>query len=974
MKYVNKPTRSFRLTVKLLMDFESSTESLLRDLDLRDSSEGSVSTRALINENYITNSTGSLVHERVQELLNRVHIPDASFLDSDSSDSTEVSLITSNARQLFETTDISDDERKPQDSQEQIDPLLSILYNKIQVFLLRNRMSLEFLKIFKIYVSYLIENGLNPIEDQYFLSLQNELSESFEFSPTVEDILNKFLLRPENMIMKLALFEHGRLHSLLQRHFKTWILRCTMRRSLHQLEVVWLEYIRRKYILLWARIYQTNAIHMSTQADDFARFTVLSTGFDKWIAKMDTNKARKGLADHYFLDHIFQHMKKEMKVCKTGELKAQVRQETKCLSSAMRAWILHYRKSQCKKRNVNLQAKMLGKMSSKLRKYRALQSRAKFAKYVLQTGPCFRKWYSRSQKASLRSQSLVRLEEDFIKKRAFCILKDVVEKKQQESVVENRLNVVLMDFIFKKVWLRRYQEQIHVYSFWSIQNERLARKYLEFWKTHLLSSMKAYEFSRAQRLKEYLTLWRREMQHRKQSLCWRKSLLRAQFLHWSYRASMEEKLRNFKTTAIVKCHYLKWKGKAIYAQEAGRRSRLYYDHTLISYHFRQWHHSVKIFFEMNERSDILRKFRALSMVKRGLSHMRDVGNLAEEYDPILISKEYLRRYVHLWKDRAVLRRDKRLEDALQIYELGTEQRVKMYYLRLWMQKIQFYDFECVFNAEQSRDRALQRRFLIAVEKKLRQQQTFLNVSGELRNQSLLLSALYSWKGHFEYVNNLHSRLDTEINKRNLALLLNYLNVWSMRILKSRRNYETVQIFRRRWDRAVVRGMLFLWKNRADHSPKKLRSTRKQNEQQIIGSELVTPIRAPLPKNNTIPGSEGVKQYRIEAMKSHYSRVRKAIPSPIKSSTTLNSTAKKKIDTENEAFGWNLKPIPPPRLSLERINKNLASKIDRINFERIPEVRLDPFMNSDPHINPVIDRSLLEVDEDTEFDESPTRRT
>lgn len=955
------------------MDFESSTESLLRDLDLRDGSEGSVSTRALINEDYITTSTGSLVHERVQELLNRVHIPDTSFMDSDSSDSTEVSLMASNARPLFETADISDDGRKPQDSQKQIDPLLSILYNKIQVFLLRNRMSLEFLKIFKIYVSYLIENGLNPIEDQYFLSLQNELSESFDFSPTVEDILNKFLLRPENLIMKLALFEHSRWQSLLQRQFKTWILRYQMRSSLRQLEFVWLEYIRRKYILLWARKYQTKAIHMSTQADDFNRFTLLSFGFDRWLDKTDTNKARKGLADHYFLDHIFQRMKKEMNVFETAGYEAQVRQDKKCLSSAIRAWILNYRKSKYKKSDVNLQSKMFRKMGSKLREYKALRARATFARYVLQTGPCFRKWHSRSQKVGLQVQSLVRLEEGLIKKRTLCLLKDVVEKKQQESAVEHRLNVVLVEFIFKKVWLKRYQEQIHTYSFWGIQNERLVRKYLEFWKTHLLSCMKAYEFSRAQRLKEYFTLWRRKMQHQKQSLYWRRSFLRAQFLHWSYRASIKERLRSFETTAIVKFHYIKWKKEAKYAQEAGRRSMLYYNHNSISYHFRQWHHRVKILFEMNERSDILRKFRALSTVKRGLSHLRDVGHLAKQCDPILLSKGSLVRHLQLWKDRAVLRRDKRLEGGLQIYEIGMEQRVKMYYIRLWIQKIQFYNSECVLKAERSRDRALQRRFFIDVEKKLRQHQTLLQVSGELRDQSLLLSALYSWKGHIEYVNELHSRLDTEINKRNLALLLNYLNVWSMRILKSRRNYETVQIFRRRWDRAVVRGMLFLWKNRADHSPKKLRSTR-QNEQQTIGSELLTPIRESLPRNNTIPGSEGVKQYRIEAMKSHYSRVRKAMPSPIKSSTTLNSTAKKKIDTESEAFGWKLKALPPPRLSLERINKNLASKIDRINFERIPEVRLDPFMNSDPHINPVIDRSLLEVDEDMEFDESPTRRT
>lgn len=60
---------------------------------------------------------------------------------------------------------------------------------------------------------------------------------------------------------------------------------------------------------------------------------------------------------------------------------------------------------------------------------------------------------------------------------------------------------------------------------------------------------------------------------------------------------------------------------------------------------------------------------------------------------------------------------------------------------------------------------------------------------------------------------------SEANKQ-FIITSKFLKMWSLRFLKIKRNDETVEVFRHRWDRATVRGLLLLWKNRSDSSPKR----------------------------------------------------------------------------------------------------------------------------------------------------------
>lgn len=957
------------------MDLQSSTESLLLgslSSNLREDTPESVSTAALINDKYYSNSTGSLLNGNVQELLDRLHIPDTSFAESESNDSTVLSPVIND----YESNDESFAEGQlravPQELHEITDPILSILYNKIQVFLLRNRLSLEFLKIFKRYVGYLSENGQNPLEDRYFLTLQNELSESYDFTPNMEELLNVFLVRPENMIVKMAFFEHKRLNHLLLRVLRTWRWRLQMRTSLSKLEHVWQEYLARKYLLFWSKKLQIVTTDVVAQANDFYRFTLVSSTFDKWLTRIESDKAKKGLADHYFVDHFLQRIVRRMSKLQKEQHNSEGRYNERCQRNALRLWRLRFRERTYTIRQRNLLRTVFNKVRLRLISYQELQERADFTRSIFQVNPSFQNWRLQYFKREEQSASLRALENKFLRKRTFGMLKRVLRQKEQENLVRGRLDTILLRFFVKNIWGTRFYERVHLYSLSKISDERLALKYTQLWKIRLFGRMKAENFWRFRLMAHSLHEWKLQTHCQERMLSRNRKTTKIVFLRWREYSESKRVLQQLQHNTFVRRHYRKWRERFEIVRETKQKAVTYYELTLEKLIFNKWLDCQTKMCEMEERSLIFKKLHALSILKLGIAHMRDVHRLSEVCNTRIVSKASLARFFVAWKKLAYERHINRVELIGSKLEEELRLQSQQLHLHLWLGKLHLYRSQCLAKADETYGRNLQRNFLITANKKVDHIEALYGFAEDLRSKTLSLNFFFIWRDRLEYVETMNTKVETETNKKNLALLLNYLNVWSMRMLKSRRNDETVQIFRMRWDRAAVRGLMLLWKNRSDNSPKKVRASRLQKKVSE-GMELVTPVRRNVPRKNTIPGSEGVKRYRLEAMKSHYGRVRRAIPSPVKSSATLNSTAKRKIESEQESTSLSPKPLFPPRLSLERINKNLASKIDTINFERIPEVRLDPFVNTDPQSDPRIDTSLLEDEDGTDYDESPIRR-
>lgn len=1020
------------------MSFDESTDSILRGAVFAQENNDGISTEALINEDYLGTSTGSLVNRDVRELLDQVFVqaptkeevdddnesidndPDSydhednenlenrwdSYVDSANVQKLPIPLwATGNdVPQRFPVNDdgtynvhrgplttvlqnTDDTYAQIQDHREEMrqsqrNPLFSMLYNRIQVFLLRNGMSLEFLKIFKKYIDHLVDDGLDPLNDQYFLSLQNELSESFEFTPMMEDILNKFLLRPENLVMKLTFLEHNSSHNLLKRYMRTWKLHGELKRNLEKLAGLWHDYLRRKFLIKWNQKYEEFALHWDHQAEEFHIFTLISYGFDKWLDRIDSNDARKGLADHYFLNNVFQKIKRKKNALISREDKSENFHNAVLMKWGLSGWRLKYRETQFKGANPSLQNKTLAKFQQRLQYYQSMNNRAIMFRSTWQISPFLKKWYERTKSLDSQSDHLVELEQKFIKEQTLKVLKAQLERRKQEYMVSEHLDTLLVRFVLRELWFKRFKERLHLYSIWSIQDERTEANCFDQWKKRFFTGIKADQLLVTHSLRRYIRRWSSQLQCKLFIVRRSKRQQRFIFSKWFNGAVLEKRVSEFQNTSLMEPLFSQWRSRQVESMRLQRIADMSHEQVLKLNFVLYWHHRLLFLRALNQRAEIFEKLQALLMVKKGIAHFQEVKKLGDSFAKLMICKVFLSRHFNIWRKELSQKIQKRLQALLENYEQEQQLRVKFKVFGLWNQRTQFYRESCKSRANEINRRSLQKLIFKVIRSRLQNCTMLIAISDGFRNDSLKLSTFYTWIDHLNQLRELDARLEVESNRRDLALLLNYLNNWSMRILKSRRNYEAVQVFRNRWDRATVRGLLLVWRTRMEQSPRR----HKEDTQQDF--ELKTPVKRISPRSsNTIPGSEVVKMHRIEAMKSHYSRVRRAIPSPVKSSLSLSSTAKKKIENEDDNVFFSSRQMqeqkrqqnqrlpPPPRLSLEKINKNLASKIDRINFERIPEVRLEPFVNSDSQFNPVIDRSLLKVDEDEgEFDESPTRRS
>ena len=261
----------------------------------------------------------------------------------------------------------------------------------------------------------------------------------------------------------------------------------------------------------------------------------------------------------------------------------------------------------------------------------------------------------------------------------------------------------------------------------------------------------------------------------------------------------------------------------------------------------------------------------------------------------------------------------KLNDILHTYELDKKVKLQKKIFNAWQNRYHFYSEVCNTQAISIKNIQLEKMVLRNCRDKLLEVIKLKALADEVREEFMLIKTFYIWKTHLDELSDMNTLLEQLEANKQFIITSKFLKMWSLRFLKIKRNDETVQVFRHRWDRATVRGLLLLWKNRSDSSPKRMKDS-------DLKHELKTPIRSGSLNTSTIPGSERIKQHRMEAMKSHYSRARRAIPSPVKSSSVLDSTAKKQIKLESTTeLNGSPTRARPIRYSPRRPNRKIVLK-------------------------------------------------
>ena len=188
-----------------------STENLLRDKFVPETTPTNIPTDILIKQGLITDSTESLIHGGAERYIVNALKPIEANKTEDVCEDPPFHLpsppLDLANLEYEKVTDLSKNDFRYDLNNTSLE-IIEDLYHQIEAFLVHFKLSRSFLLIFKNYVSILIQEGFNPLHDEYFRILEDELKGIFTFNSVIEEILEIFLIHPRNKFIALSLAEY----------------------------------------------------------------------------------------------------------------------------------------------------------------------------------------------------------------------------------------------------------------------------------------------------------------------------------------------------------------------------------------------------------------------------------------------------------------------------------------------------------------------------------------------------------------------------------------------------------------------------------------------------------------------------------------------------------------------------------------------------------------------------------------------
>ena len=934
-----------------------STENLLRDKFVPETSPTNIPTDVLIKQGQITDSTESLIHGGAERYivnalkpieLNKTegffedppfHLPSPP-VDSTNLEYEDVTDLPKNGLR-YDLNDISVE-------------VIEDLYRQIEAFLVHFKLSRSFLQIFKNYVNILIQEGINPLRDEYFTILEDELKGFFTFNSVIEEILEIFLIHPRNKFIALSLAEYTYAKNKIRRHFNHWKTVCELNEEANRFANQAKLRVQEAVFYIWSDKTLKYSQMANDEAESFRNTWLLFRSFQQWITLTQTFKEQSRLADQAFLNKMFRKILKAQEHWKHLETVNTDNIKKIFLRTTFHIWKLRHKEINYH----GLERRIFERIKQKVINYEYNKSIAEKVRSFSLQRKYLNKWEKKNIENEDKLGALYELENKFIKQKFFRKLNRSFQHSQQEAIAKSKLNQTLLRCVFEKMWLKRFEDHLHLYSIVSLKEANLVKRIFHSWKKLLYIDLKASDYSRTNLLKSSLRSWKLEVKLKIFEQKCKKSIQASAYRTWRKRIQYGKISSEHVKTAFCAKYLDVWKRRMLQMNSMNDEASKFYEEGLVNECLAIWKERLIKTKELEDRYNFLCKTHAILTVKRTLMHIDNVHllytKLAPSMDRIKLSKAFLK-----WRKATRFKVRHKLNDILHVYEKSKERELQSQLFNAWRNRFCFYTEECNIQAISKRNYQLEKMVLKKFRERLLEIVKSEELADEVREEFVLVKTFYIWKTHLDEIFYMSTLLEHSEANKQFIITSKFLKMWSLRFLKIKRNDETVEVFRHRWDRATVRGLLLLWKNRSDSSPKRRKDFN-------LKHELKTPIRSDSQNASTIPGSERIKQHRMEAMKSHYSRARRAIPSPVKSSSVLDSTAKKQINLESTT-GLNGSPTrgKPLRYSPRRTTRNMPSKVDHIDFGRIPAVPFSLSANS-----PKIDQDMDYI---REHDKSPLSR-
>lgn len=120
----------------------------------------------------------------------------------------------------------------------------------------------------------------------------------------------------------------------------------------------------------------------------------------------------------------------------------------------------------------------------------------------------------------------------------FCKLNRSFQHSQQEAIAKSKLNQTLLRCVFEKMWLKRFEDHLHLYSIVSLKEANLVKRIFHSWKKLLYIDLKASDYSRTNLLKSSLRSWKLEVKLKIFEQKCKKSIQASAYRTWRKEYSM----------------------------------------------------------------------------------------------------------------------------------------------------------------------------------------------------------------------------------------------------------------------------------------------------------------------------------------------------------------------------------------------------------------------------------------------------
>ena len=816
-------------------------------------------------------------------------------------------------------------------SPDQYDNILSHLYSRLREYLLGNNMSLSFLELLRNYIANLIESGVDPFKNRYLLEIQNELLSPLSLESgrngRIDAIMKKFLIEPDDIIMKLTLVEYNRKQNTQRKYLLRWKLGYDLRLVINKSYHFYLKLQKGKKFQLWRRKFKQVTVREQSVALKANEYRLLYAGFEKWLFRYDMLHRENERADRQFLISKFAQIVKKWKLLHDAELKITAKTRERCLRLMFNKWALKIRES--KFNPLGLPKKYLEKLKTKRQIHNKMQAQAILFRELSLKTRVLRSLRLRYIEIATKQQQLDKLEDKFLTNRGFQMYLRNFRLREREHHVIKMLDEILLRFVLRKLWVRQFRSNIRCSTLQSRQDDRIKLRYFTHLKKSLFLNLRASQFAKTRLLRSTFQAWRRHERFNVWQTIRQREILREYLTRWELRRQLHERYKYFQLNMTKKASFQKWSTRrrneakneslAIHMYSLNLQKSFLLKLTIRLYHI----------FKMDAKCLLFQRMKAMRVLQNGFKHTRLIQARCLSTNTASIKTPTLRRYLSLWRTQARLKKKFKLKNRFDVCREQRNIRLKRRLLNLMMKRYRFYRWDLSKRASLLADKNLKKRYFHRLLNKLEVYSIRSQLSTQVHNDTVLHNTLSSWVGKLNSIQQLEATYSSAVIQHNLRILSEILSTWSMKLLRVSRNQESVQMFRQRWDRAVLRGLLLLWRvkwqnlhSRRDGAAIPLINNKKDSNNNNNGNtdsyngdtyllNLTTPARSLVSDDSTIPGSVSMRRTKMEAVINRYRRAGRAIPSPIKSSSAFKGTG---VFTENSTDdqGTRRQPHSRPR--------------------------------------------------------------